>query len=116
MKFICLRATLFSVGVVICNFANAGIIGYDFAFQASGESILTGSFSAEDLNNDNFIRDGELVSLSFSNDVYSVESYSSSSATWDSLNFNFDIGATVFSLGVDSYWIVGRVGTSAALG
>ena len=103
MKFICLRATLFSVGVVICNFANAGIIGYDFAFQASGESILTGSFSAEDLNNDNFIRDGELVSLSFSNDIYSVESYSSSSATWDSLNFNFDIGATVFSLGGDSY-------------
>ena len=90
---------------------------YDFAFQASGESFLTGSFSAEDLNNDNFIRDDELISLSFSNDTYSIEDYSNTSTSWATLNFNFDIRAAAFvyggtstSRGGQSWYLVNGVG------
>jgi len=109
-----LTAAFAALALSVSGFANAGIIEYNFEFHLNGESYLTGSFIAEDLNFDNLIMDDELVSLSFANDSYSLIEHSFNADNDD--NFNFDITSELFLLGGNSYTETGQRWNSGGTG
>ncbi len=109
-----LKAAIAGLILSVSGLANAGIIEYDFEFQLAGETYLTGSFIAEDLNFDNFIRDEELISLSFANDSYSLVDHIFNVDNQD--NFNFSITSELFLLGGYSHSGTGQRWNSAGTG
>lgn len=100
--------------IVLSSQASAAIIAYDFEFELNNTSYLTGSFEAEDVNLDDFIRDDELISLSFSNGSLSSNNLAFDAGIQD--NFNFDILSNLFVIGGNSFTETGQRWNAAGSG
>lgn len=101
--------TLSSLVLIALSFqTSAAIIAYDFEFEfeLNNTSYLSGSFEAEDVNLDDFIRDDELISLSFTNGSQSLIDHAFDATISD--NFNFDILNNLFLLGGNSFTEAGQ--------
>ena len=91
-KVLALLAFVFSLN------SQAAIITYDFSFANEQNVVfLVGSFTAQDLNNDNYIRDSEVIS--FDLEGLGIQTFGLTPTNGVNFNFNFDILAQLFLLG-----------------
>lgn len=95
------QRTLIALSLMLISLhASAELISYDFDFSFDGNTYLTGYFTAEDSNNDGFVRDAEMLSLTLSYGTTTTANYVFGTSSDD--NFNFDINNMQFLVGGNS--------------